>query len=122
MCSCARSSTPAALSPGTADVGRRNHDRYTVDDWREACPTVGSIRRARWMVLAVCPVCDLQIEADLKVIETMKGGDFSLWGQTTPCRRRFCGGEASFFVQPPGASIEIQMTAGPQRRAPPSKP
>lgn len=102
-------------------MGRRNRDRYTVDDWREACPSVGSMRRAHWLVLAVCPVCDLQIEADLKVIETMKGEGFSLWGQTTPCRRRFCEGVASFFVQPPGASMEVQMTAGakPRTRKPP---
>jgi hypothetical protein len=97
-------------------MGKRNRDRYTVDDWREACPTVGSMRRARWLVLAVCPVCDLQIEADLKVIETIKGADFSLWGQTTPCRRRFCDGKARFFVQPPGASAEVLMTAPPRTR------
>jgi hypothetical protein len=97
-------------------MGVKNRDRYTVDDWRAACPSVGAMRRARWLVLAVCPVCDLQIVADLKVLETMKGKDFSLWGQTTPCRRRYCEGMASFFVQPPGASIEVHMTACPARR------
>lgn len=69
------------------------------------------MRRAGWLVLVVCPVCDLQIEADLKRIERLKGETFSLWGQTTPCRRRFCEGEAGFFVQPPGASMELHMTA-----------
>src|SRR5687768_16065161 len=66
-----RAARPLAVSVRL--MGKRNRDRYTIDDGREACPTVGSMRRARWLVLAVCPVCDLQIEADLKVIETIKG-------------------------------------------------
>lgn len=97
-------------------MGSKNRDRYTIDDWREACFTVSSMRRARWLVLVVCPVCDLQIEADLHRIEQIKGPTFSLWGQTTPCRRRFCEGQASFFVQPPGASTELHMTAGTRKR------
>lgn len=92
-------------------MGVKNRDRYTISDWRAACPSVSSMRRAKWLVIAVCPVCDLQIEADLKRIEQSKGPTFSLWGQSTPCRRRFCEGKAEFFVQPPGASMELHMTA-----------
>lgn len=91
-------------------MGRRNRDRYTLADWRLACPDVGSMRRAGWVVICVCPVCDLQIEANLELVEKAKGPTFSLWGQTTSCRRRFCEGEAAFFVQPPGAVMEYRMT------------
>lgn len=91
-------------------MGRKNLDRYTVKDWREACPTVGAMRRAGWLVVSCCPVCDLEIEADLALVEREKGADFSLWGKTTRCRRRYCDGEAAFFVQPPGATVEHRMT------------
>lgn len=102
-------------------MGAKNRDRYTIDDWRAACPSVAAMRRAKWLVLVVCPVCDLQIEADLKTIEQIKGPTFSLWGQAAPCRRRYCHGAAEFFVQPPGANIEIRMTAALERgnRKPP---
>ena len=93
-------------------MGVKNRARYSVDDWRKACPTVRSMRRAAWEVLAVCPVCDLQMVVDLAVTEAMKGPDFRLWGQSTKCRRRWCRGQAEFFVQPPGADTEVRMTAG----------
>lgn len=44
-------------------MGTRNKDRFTIRDWREACPTVARIRQARWEVLAVCRVCDIDIGA-----------------------------------------------------------
>lgn len=93
-------------------MGRKNLDRYTSRDWREACPTLRSIRRAGWVVTAVCPVCDLEIVADLAVMEAAKGPDFRLWGATTTCRRRWCEGTAAFFVRPTGATMEFRMTDG----------
>jgi hypothetical protein len=33
---------------------RRNFDRYTADDWREAGPTVGAILANRWLVYTEC--------------------------------------------------------------------
>jgi hypothetical protein len=93
-------------------MGRRNLDRYTAADWRAACPTVGSIRRAGWVVTAACPNCDLEIVADLSVVETIKGSEYSLWGATTRCRRRWCEGRMAFFVRPPGAQVEIRMVSG----------
>lgn len=101
-------------SPSGSDVGRKNLDRYSVADWRSACPTVGAIRRAGWTVTACCPVCDLEIEADLAVVETMKGASYSLWGATTRCRRRWCQGKMAFFVKPLGAQTEFRMTEGSQ--------
>jgi hypothetical protein len=93
-------------------MGRRNLDCYTVANWRAACPTVGSIRRAGWVVTAACPICELEIVADLAVVETMKGSDYSLWGATTRCRRRWCEGRMAFFVKPPGAQMEFRMVEG----------
>lgn len=90
-------------------MGRKNLDRTSVADWRAACPTVGSIRRAGWTVTAVCAVCALEIEADLGVVETMKGTNYRLWGATTRCRRRWCQGRMAFFVKPPGALMEFRM-------------
>lgn len=92
-------------------MGARNKDRFTTADWREACPTVARIRQANWEVLAVCRVCDLQLVADLDTIERKKGPDFSLWGETSRCRRRWCEGIVDFFVTPPGATHEVRMTA-----------
>lgn len=61
---------------------------------------------------AVCPVCDLEIVADLSVVEAARGPDFRLWGATTACRRRWCEGKAAFFVRPPGATSEVRMVDG----------
>lgn len=93
-------------------MGRRNRDRYSLADWRAACPTVADLRRAGWVVLAVCPICDLQVVADLERIERVKGPGFRLWGKTARCRRRYCTGEAAFFTHPPGATMEFRMEDG----------
>lgn len=91
-------------------MGARNLDRFTLADWRSACPTVADLIRARWEVVVVCPVCDLQMVADLRRIQRDKGPAYRLWGRTAPCRRRYCTGTAAFFVQPPGATTELRMT------------
>lgn len=90
-------------------MGRKNRERYTLADWREACPSVASVRRAGWVVTAVCHVCDLEIVANLALIESTKGATYRLWGATTRCRRRYCEGVMAFFVNPPGASVEVRM-------------
>lgn len=41
-------------------MSRRNHDRYTADDWREAGPTVGAILANRWLVYTECDLCELR--------------------------------------------------------------
>ena len=68
-------------------MGRRNHDRYTADDWREAGPTVGAILANRWLVYTECDLCELRIRADLKRIARERGSSFVLWGRATTCRR-----------------------------------
>lgn len=92
-------------------MGRKNLDRYTLADYRAACPSVASIRRAGWVVTAVCAVCDLEMVANLAAIETAKGPGYRLWGATTRCRRRYCDGAMAFFVKPPGATVEVRMVA-----------
>lgn len=98
-------------------MGARNLSRFTVDDWRAACPTVSLMRQARWEVVAVCPVCDLQFAVSLAVIEAVRGPGYSLWGRSCACVRRWCHGEALYFVQPPGATMEMRMTAAPTKKA-----
>lgn len=49
-------------------MSRRNHDRYTAADWKEAGPTVGAILANRWLVYTECDLCELRIRADLKRI------------------------------------------------------
>lgn len=39
---------------------RRNPDRYTAQDWREAGPTVGALRANRWLVYTECDLCELR--------------------------------------------------------------
>lgn len=41
-------------------MGRRNHDRYTAADWKEAGPTVGAILANRWLVYTGCDLCELR--------------------------------------------------------------
>jgi 5-methylcytosine-specific restriction endonuclease McrA len=39
---------------------RRNPDRYTVQDWKFAGPTVGAIIANRWLVYTECDLCELR--------------------------------------------------------------
>ena len=39
---------------------RRNPDRYTADDWRQAGPTVGALLANRWLVYTECDLCELR--------------------------------------------------------------
>ena len=92
-------------------MGRRNLDRYTEDDWREASRTVEQILVNRWRVYADCIVCDLRIEADVRRIAEVKGPRYSLWGADAACRRVGCIGRVHFVIRPRGAIGEYVMTA-----------
>ena len=89
---------------------RRNFDRYTADDWRQAGPTVGAILANRWLVYTECELCELRIRADLKRIARERGTSFVLWGRSTTCRRMGCPGRVTFWVRPHGASGDVAMT------------
>ena len=39
-------------------MGRRNLDRYTPADWKEAGHTVGAILANRWLVYTECELCE----------------------------------------------------------------
>lgn len=91
-------------------MGRRNPDRYTLDDWRLAGGSVAAIIANRWFVFTECELCELRMKADLRRIAQEKGGTFSLWGRTAACRRLGCPGRVTFFCQPHGAD-PFAMTA-----------
>jgi hypothetical protein len=56
-----------------SDVGRKNLDRYTPADWRNAGPTVQAVIENRWRVYTECEVCELRMVADLRRIALAKG-------------------------------------------------
>lgn len=92
-------------------MGRRNLDRYSEDDWRDASRTVEQILMNRWPVIAECPVCELRIMADVRRIAEVKGPRYSLWGADAACRRVGCIGRVHFVIRPRGAIGEYVMTA-----------
>jgi len=93
------------------DVGRKNYDAYSSDDWRMASRTVDQILVNGWPVYADCPVCDLRIRADLKRICQVMGPEYSLWGADAACRRVGCIGRIQFVLRPRGAIMDYVMTA-----------
>jgi len=97
--------------PAVLTVGRKNLDRYSDDDWRQASPTVRALIENRWPVRSAFKVCDLVMDTDLTRMARDVGPHFSLWGTTPPCRRRGCPGRVTFYVSPPGALSAIAMTA-----------
>ena len=96
-------------------MGRRNADRYTIADWRSACPTVRWMRAERWDVITCCTTCGLQMQADLARIEREKGPDFSLWDRTAPCRRLRCPGFVEFQALPPHATARFPVAGWPTK-------
>lgn len=96
-------------------MGRKNPDRYTDADWRNAGSTVEALITNGWPVHTQCQVCDLRMEADLRRIAIAKGRRFSLWGAEPRCRRMGCPGRVLFYVRPHGAFSAICMTAPPRR-------
>jgi hypothetical protein len=91
-------------------MGRRNPDRYSDSDWKNAGYTVGAILSNRWLVYAECDLCALRIQADLKRIARERGGSFVLWGRRTSCRRMGCPGRVTFWCRPHGAHADVAMT------------
>lgn len=91
-------------------MSRRNHDRYTADDWREAGPTVGAILANRWLVYTECDLWALSSPRKRGRIARERGPGFVLWGRATTCRRMGCPGRVTFWVRPHGASGDVAMT------------
>lgn len=96
-------------------MGRRNPDRYTIADWRAACPTVRWMRAERWDVISVCTTCGLKMQANLERIEREKGPEFSLWDRTAPCRRLKCVGFVEFQALPRNAALRFPLRGRPAR-------
>ena len=89
---------------------RRNFDRYTASDWREAGPTVGAILANRWLVYTKCDPWALSSPRKRGRIARERGSSFVLWGRATTCRRMGCPGRVTFWVRPHGASGDVAMT------------
>jgi hypothetical protein len=89
---------------------RRNPDRYTADDWRQAGPTVGAILANRWLVYTECDPWALSSPRRRGRIARERGPGFVLWGRATTCRRMGCPGRVTFWVRPHGASGDVAMT------------
>ena len=96
-------------------MGRRNADRYSIADWRSACPTVRWMRAERWDVITCCTTCGLRMQADLARIEREKGPEFSLWDRTVPCRRLGCSGFVEFQALPRNAIVRFPLTGWPTK-------
>lgn len=85
--------------------------QWTVESWRGFAPTVTDMHRYEWATYAMCQRCGLEIDVNLPLLIQAKGRDYSLWGRTTPCRRRFCGGRMWFFTHPHRAEGWFMMEA-----------
>lgn len=92
-------------------MGRRNLDRYSDDDWRNASATVEQILRNRWPVTAVCEVCDVQLHVDVQLIAERRGPKTNRWGAQGRCKRVGCIGRTVFWIKPHGAIMAMAMTA-----------
>lgn len=92
-------------------MGRRNLDRYTETDWREASATVTLIIRNGWPVYAECEVCNVRLWVDLALIAERAGPATNLWGRRGKCKRVGCVGKTVFYIRPHGALTTYAMTA-----------
>lgn len=95
-------------------MGRRNFSAYTEADWRAASGSLRQILSNGWPVFADCDACDLRLRADLEAMARRIGGERSLWGLKPNCRRVGCVGRVTFYLDPPGSTMPIAMTAPPR--------
>lgn len=92
-------------------MGRKNHSAYTDADWRAASESLRQILSNGWPVYADCDLCDLRLKADLESMARRVDPHLSLWGAKPRCRRVGCPGRVTFYLDPPGATAAIAMTA-----------
>jgi len=92
-------------------MGRKNYSAYTDDDWRSASSSVRQILSNGWPVYADCDLCDLRIRADLESLARRTGPQASLRGAKPRCWRVDCPGRVTFYLDPPGATTAMAMTA-----------
>lgn len=95
-------------------MARKNYSAYRQRDWLEASGTLRQILSNGWPVYADCDLCGLRLKADLDAMSRRIGGQRSLWGFKPNCRRVGCVGRVTFYLDPPGATIPIAMTAPPR--------
>lgn len=91
-------------------MSRRNFDRYTAADWRQAAPrSAPSWPTAGWSIPGATQWA-LSSPRKRGRIARERGPGFVLWGRATTCRRMGCPGRVTFWVRPHGASGDVAMT------------
>ena len=96
---------------------RRNPDRYTDADWKEAGRTVGAILANRWLVYTECELCELRLviaaKAGTRRPETHRPrarDELRPVGAEHDLPADGCPGRVTFWVRPHGASGDVAMT------------
>ena len=77
--------------------------------------------RHGWNVIAVCRICRVKTNVDLRVIAKVRGPEFSLWNRAARCRCVGCIGFVDFLARAPdGMTGHLPLTApDPRERWPP---
>lgn len=86
------------------------YGNWGTAEWMGRAGTVGDLIKQGWPVVAICAVCGLEMDVDLRRLCQVVGPDVSLWGRDARCRRRHCRGRMLFWTYPPQArGSPVQM-------------
>lgn len=92
-------------------MGKRNIDRYSIQERYHQGRTVGDMLGNRWEVMSKCYACQLEMVTSLPMIIKLRGPNVRLWNRKERCRRLFCNGVVHFWGKAPGmvcyAPLEI---------------
>lgn len=69
------------------------------------------MRRARWRVRSVCPVCGVRLRTPLAATIRLHGEAFSLWNRAAPCLVEGCTGQVYYEGWPPKLAGYFRLTA-----------
>lgn len=103
-------------------MGSRNLERISILESRPGCETVEAMINANWRVRAQCTVCRLERAVDLRLVESTRGPEMSLWGRDAHCRRPKCLGRMWFYANAPWMRdprrFDYLSGAQPEKREP----
>lgn len=94
-------------------MGYRKPETYGEDDWRRVGNQVQSMIRQGWQVWAKCQSCGLEITVPLLAVAGARGGSYSLFGETIPCKALGCKSRMAYFGKPPEGRFTLSLTAPP---------
>ncbi|MNJ26784.1 hypothetical protein D3C77_212740 [compost metagenome] len=69
--------------------------------------SIAEMRRRRWVILARCRDCHLDLRIDLDLMVRLNGPNLVLFGKTCRCRRMGCAGRMIFMGTPPGQQVGL---------------